>query len=282
MDWQTILTSGVIAAIVTGIIELIKQGNSNKARYIIEQREEWREKIRDIADEIHSSSEKNIETTLTKLRMRINPYGEYMDKPDKQKIKEDFKKEKYYQEEYYLNDGHIFEVIRCLEKNEEFKENKKLLIAYLSELLKFDWERSKKETTVNRKAILSLVLFVLSVGVIIYIMSDLTRCDTLWLILYIVCGLVPTSLILFYDSYPVTIRKVTENRILNAIGIVFIFLAILGFLLVFIKQNNIYIIPQVFTIISLLISWDAIEDQRKSVTKYIKAIERLNKKQNEK
>lgn len=52
MDWKTILTSTVIAAIISGLFAIIQQKNSTTARYVIEQREEWREKIRDLADDI--------------------------------------------------------------------------------------------------------------------------------------------------------------------------------------------------------------------------------------
>ena len=44
MDWKTILTSTVIAAIISGLFAIIQQKNSTTARYVIEQREEWREK----------------------------------------------------------------------------------------------------------------------------------------------------------------------------------------------------------------------------------------------
>lgn len=82
MDWQTILTSGVIAAIVAGIIELVKLSNSNKTRYIIQQREKWREDIRVLADEIQLTNYVNIKIPLTRLKTRINPYGEFLECPE--------------------------------------------------------------------------------------------------------------------------------------------------------------------------------------------------------
>lgn len=72
MDWKTLLASGVIAAIVSGLFEVLKQKNSNTARYVIEQRELWREKIRDISNEIYLSNEETIRAVLVELKTRIN------------------------------------------------------------------------------------------------------------------------------------------------------------------------------------------------------------------
>ena len=56
-NWRTGLMAGsaatnVASAIVAGIIELFKLNNSNKATFVIKQREEWREKIREIATDM--------------------------------------------------------------------------------------------------------------------------------------------------------------------------------------------------------------------------------------
>ena len=99
MDWETILTSTIIAAIVTGIIELFNLNNSNKATFVIKQREEWREKIRTIIDDIYKADPSNIGVSLTMLKTRINAYGKV--EVDLSKTTEDDKRK------FYLKDGDI-------------------------------------------------------------------------------------------------------------------------------------------------------------------------------
>ncbi len=86
MDWETILTSGVIAAIVAAIIELVKMNNSNKATYIIKQREKWRDRIRSIAEKICESDYEHICIPLTNLKTRINAYGKVESTPEKNDV----------------------------------------------------------------------------------------------------------------------------------------------------------------------------------------------------
>lgn len=164
MDWKTILTSSVIAAVISGIFAIIQQKNSTTARYVIEQREEWREKIRGIADEIYSSDEKTIKKFLVKLKTRINPYGKFCEfvrinthdiKEIKRKNKKQFISKETQQEEYYLKDGHIWHVIKKLENGIDFDQNKDILIDYLTYLVKFDWERAKIESIINKKMLFS-------------------------------------------------------------------------------------------------------------------------------
>lgn len=161
MDWETILTSGVIAAIVAGIIELFKLNNSNKATFVIKQREEWREKIREIATDIDQANTYSISRHLVELKTRINAYGNteftaFQNEP-----------QKLY--EYYMKDGHIHTVIDKLEKKEDFETNKKKLVYYLSNLLKFDWERSKQEAIFNKTYVISIFFEI--VGIVLLFLS---------------------------------------------------------------------------------------------------------------
>lgn len=56
MDLKTVLTSSVIAAIITGLLSLItnfsNQKNDSKIKYVTEERKNWRQEIRKICDEI--------------------------------------------------------------------------------------------------------------------------------------------------------------------------------------------------------------------------------------
>lgn len=150
LDWNTILTSGVIAAIVAGLIEIFKANNNNKATFVIKQREKWREQIRKISTEIYGSNKDNIGIPLTKLKTRINAYGATNNN--------EYKSSKNYYYNYYMQDSHIHRIINEIEATEEDFENKKQkLIDYLSCLVKYDWDRAKREATLNKAFIVSLL-----------------------------------------------------------------------------------------------------------------------------
>lgn len=69
------------------------------------------------------------------------------------------------EDEYYLNDSHIWNAIGDLEKSspKQFEANKNKLSNYIYALLKFDWERSKRESKISGNIIISFVLFLMSV-----------------------------------------------------------------------------------------------------------------------
>lgn len=200
MEWENILPSTIIAAVVTGIIELVKMNNSNKATYIISQREEWREKIRDIADDIYKADQKNIGVSLTKLKTRINSYGTVKEKiySDKERANR----------EYYLKDGHIYEVIKKLEDkktNSDFKKQKSKLIYYLTLLLKFDWERAKIESSTNGITVISWILEIIAIVllIIINLQNEIEKT--------IVSLCVSVAVLLFYFLTPLILELVLKN-----------------------------------------------------------------------
>lgn len=126
-----ILTSTVIATLITAAISIFTLYKNSKLKYITEERSKWRAQIRNIMVEIDSANENNIHRVITKLKSRINAYG-------------------YAKPNDVLHDGHIWRTINCIENhNSDFKELKNELILYLSFLLKYDWEKSKKEVLGN-------------------------------------------------------------------------------------------------------------------------------------
>ena len=60
MSYDLILSSTVIAAIVSGLVYIINQRSSQVARYVVEQRENWRETIRTITYEILNADNNTI------------------------------------------------------------------------------------------------------------------------------------------------------------------------------------------------------------------------------
>lgn len=135
----TILSSTVISGIITALFNMMQHNNTNSLKYITEERQKWREKIRDIAKNIeayqYSSDDKDkqkLKEILVELKVNINPYGKGKDTA-------------------YMEDGHIWAMIEKLEgiqetqDKDEFSRDKNKLIDYLSYLLKYDWERAKYE-----------------------------------------------------------------------------------------------------------------------------------------
>lgn len=127
----TILTSSIIASLISGMIAFFQFKKNNQLVFITGERQKWREDIRSIADRIVSSkSFEDMENVLVDLKVRINAYGRNSGD--------------------VMQDSHIWNVIDKLEKHdEEYEAAKKLLILYLSTLLKTDWERSKAEVQGN-------------------------------------------------------------------------------------------------------------------------------------
>lgn len=149
MDTITLIfTSTVVSAIVTALFGFFSSKRQNTLKYITEEREKWRDEMRIIAEDVEQSKVDNINVKLTKIKVRINAYGSMM-------------------ETDYQRDGHIWKLIRELEKGTESKEvfekKKRVLIDYISLLLKADWERSKVEVRGAFQKAVKCVLALLSV-----------------------------------------------------------------------------------------------------------------------
>lgn len=134
MEIKSIIGPAVIAAMISGIISYLSLWRKGNLQYITQERKEWCEKMREIASALDGATYKKTLKILTKLKVRINAYGD----------------ENNYG---YDEDGHIWKVIRKLEEKnpgrDELMEQQRMLIDYISLLLKFDWERSKKEVRGN-------------------------------------------------------------------------------------------------------------------------------------
>ncbi len=137
---------GVVSGFITTISTVFINKSKDKLQYITSERAKWREEIREIANKLQI--EENIfkiENILCELEVRINPYG-IMDKDN------------------IFKDGHIWKIIEVLKKCKDYdrrKENKEVLIKYLSCLLKYDWERSKIEILGSKSLTLYIILSII-------------------------------------------------------------------------------------------------------------------------
>lgn len=132
MDIQLVLEVSAIATVISAIISYLTFRRSSNLTYVTHERKEWREAIRKIAEDLEKTPYENRDNVLVKLKTRINAYG--------------------YDGKDEVKDAHIWKLIKRMEKCEEAEDYiplKKRMAFYLSALLKYDWERSKREVYGN-------------------------------------------------------------------------------------------------------------------------------------
>ena len=142
-----VLSSGLIAAVVSAIVTLVTSRKKLSIEYVTGDRRQWREEIRKIADALNGSSYAGTLKQLNKLKVRINAYGEYAIKSTR-------------------CDSHIWELIHEIEEKplsgEELQKKQRMMVQYLSLMLKYDWERCKNEVKGDLYSICGWTLIVLS------------------------------------------------------------------------------------------------------------------------
>lgn len=151
----TILTSSVISSLIAVISNILLNQKNNSLEYITSERTAWRQEIREIAEEIEKADESNINIPLTKLKVRINAY-DYFE-----------------QNQQDLGDYDLWKFINMLEEasSERYKLIKNNLIMLISLMLKYDWERSKKEVKINKTSL--LMHFCAIIQIIVYLLLSL-------------------------------------------------------------------------------------------------------------
>lgn len=125
-----ILSSTVVPAIITTFLTLFSNKRKDTIENIIKERKIWRDELRLISLDIAKSSNlKELKIAISKLKVRINPYGLARD--------------------FVFYDSYIWEQISKLEKSQqivkgELEKVKNTYINLISCLLKFDWGKIKK------------------------------------------------------------------------------------------------------------------------------------------
>ena len=75
---MTLLTSAVIAAIVSGLVALLTSERRIAAENVIQERMKWRDKVRELPSEVRSAFIGHDTARLTELRaqfsLRLNPH----------------------------------------------------------------------------------------------------------------------------------------------------------------------------------------------------------------
>lgn len=121
----TLISGAGIGAVLSAFLVFINNSKKNKLDFITKERSEWRREIKLIIVDL--LSENNRCSAINRLETQLNPYGRNI-------------KENNY--EFYISDGHIWKLV---DKFDYSTKNVNRITKYLELLLKYDWERSKRE-----------------------------------------------------------------------------------------------------------------------------------------
>ena len=123
MDLATILSSGVLAGLVAGLVTLRTTERKIAIENITQQRQVWREKIREIANQIHAryraGEKNNVLAKYIELQLLLNPND--------------------------IDDKSILDTLWLMASEESQSELDVEFAEKLSLLLKHDWDRAKNE-----------------------------------------------------------------------------------------------------------------------------------------
>lgn len=156
----SLLSGAGIGAILSAFLVFINNSKKNKLDFVTRERSEWRREIKSIIVDLLSGN--NRSNALSRLETLLNPYGRYISKEDAY--------------EFYMNDGHIWEIVDNFDYS---TKSINVLTKYLELLLKYDWERSKREIKLDIfNSFIYFILIITSLSnslLILFKITDLTQ-----------------------------------------------------------------------------------------------------------
>ena len=182
-------------------------------------------------------------------------------------------------EKYYLQDGHINNIIDALirtSSTSDIETYKNVLYEYISCLLKFDWERSKCESLMDKYKIFSIMLgfFSLSIlGFYLYNEQDVSLHEMIFVVCYFS---LPLLTVWFLDSGIIKLDLIRGIRGF-CIFVMLIFLFI-GGLIVHYMEDEIMIFLIALTLLSFLMAICAIFQKRMFVNEYVNTLKKIDEK----
>ena len=198
----TLISGAGLGAILSAFLTFVNSSKKNKLDLITKERSEWRREIKSIIVDLSSGNNRSY--AIRRLETQLNSYGRYV--PNKDEY------------DFYMNDGHIWELVDNFDYS---NRSIKILTQYLEILLKYDWERSKREIKVD--VFNSFIYFILIIGaisnslLILFKINDLTQIIILALSSYFMVG------IIFYISK--IIKNFKQKLIRNSIYIILLCLS---------------------------------------------------------
>ena len=198
----TLLSGAGIGAISSAFLTFINNSKKNKLDFITKERSEWRREIKSIIVDLLSGT--NRFSAIRRLETQLNPYGRYISKEDGYN--------------FYMNEAHIWELVNNFDYS---NQSVKILTEYLEILLKYDWERSKREIKLN--VFNSFIYFILIIGslsnslLILFKINDLASKIVLPL-----SSLFMVGSILYFESF---IKNFNQMKIYKIIYIILLCLS---------------------------------------------------------
>lgn len=154
-NWVQIATSIGFGTLISSIIGLVQSNKKNNLEYITKERSEWRKNLHDIVGRLKTTDD--VKDNLSKLETYLNPYG--------------YRIENKLCRNYFLKDGHIWDLLRKIRDNENNVDQSHIekFRCYLNMLLKYDWERSKREVKLRFIELIFNLIRLVSTIVIVYL-----------------------------------------------------------------------------------------------------------------
>lgn len=218
----TVLTSSVIATVLSVVGNVLSDRRKNSLEYITKERSIWREDIRVIAEEISASDEETIHEALTKLQVRINAYDRFLNN------------------NHMDGDQFIWMCIKLCENikgKDDLNVIKKNLLVALSLMLKYDWERTKEEVKGNINVIKIVLGSLFQILVFILLIPILDMPLPLVAILiwsYVFSELIENTILTKLNEITIIDKKIDTSNFL----IIFWVISFLFTLIVFIISKN--------------------------------------------
>lgn len=273
MNIKTIMASCVIAALITGILSfisaLMKSNKEGKLSRITDERKMWRDEIRQIAQEIsiidvndldNPKSKNRFSELLTKLKVRINSRG--------------------FDKENILQDSHIWKsIINLEEKDTCTKLEIDKLIHYLSALLKYDWERSKMEISVNISQIVGYGIYAVSNGILVYQsyknFQNTKIQDVIFLLLLFLLMFFSPEILLF--TYKICNFKWDwANLVIPYVSALIVYIGMIFSTNKIKDGTEVFVLPIILQLISLIFIIISQYRNHKNDSDYIKEVEQIN------
>ena len=216
--------------------------------------------IIDVNDLDNPKSKNRFSELLTKLKVRINSRG--------------------FDKENILQDSHIWKsIINLEEKDTCTKLEIDKLIHYLSALLKYDWERSKMEISVNISQIVGYGIYAVSNGILVYQsyknFQNTKIQDVIFLLLLFLLMFFSPEILLF--TYKICNFKWDWANLV--IPYVFALIVYIGMIFSINKIKDgteVFVLPIILQLISLIFIIISQYRNHKNDSDYIKEVKQIN------
>lgn len=164
--FEIVMSSAVLAA----LIGWIRGNKEDQLNYITGERSVWRKEMKECIEGLQTCRLKDIDKWLIKLKVNLNGYGCHNSGEYPEDMYLDF-----------LRDEHIWKVIDEIEtehrkadySERKIKHQKDKLIRLIVILLKFEWEKSKREVKANRLLFISLSILTGYVLIVCYFLFNI-------------------------------------------------------------------------------------------------------------